>query len=373
MNSNTALILLVIPPAILLCGPLILALSPIAGLFFLCKCLFQFACFTYRHLFRMPLDLPKAYGEWAIVTGATDGIGKAVAAELIARGMKVLLVSRSEEKLQRVQQELGAHAICCIDYTNFDATAQERLLDACKGKDIGILYNNVGGAPWSMPAGIGAVLLVDKDSYSAPMEKLDLLTSFNVLALQRMCVLFAPNFLKRQKRSAIINLGSSAATSCFMGQATYNADKAWVLHHTQTLATEYDKIDWQCQSPHYTVTPLASGKVDFIKQIPTTLRGILSTKHEWFCVSAEEYAKAACDAIGFGVDVVPHWRHEVAHFIRNLMSPKQFGQVHKEWRLEVANSTDSRVSMILQEERENVIRIKSKAMAGLPPKASSAG
>ena len=49
-------------------------------------------------------------GEWAVVTGSTDGIGKAYAQALVKRGMSVLLVARSAEKLAEVKEELGKDA-----------------------------------------------------------------------------------------------------------------------------------------------------------------------------------------------------------------------------------------------------------------------
>lgn len=49
-------------------------------------------------------------GEWAVVTGSTDGIGKAYAQALVKRGMNVLLVARSVEKLAEVKAELGKDA-----------------------------------------------------------------------------------------------------------------------------------------------------------------------------------------------------------------------------------------------------------------------
>merc|ERR1719203_17532 len=69
------------------------------------------------------------YGEWAVVTGATDGIGRAYAMELARNGLSVLLISRTAEKLQEVEKELkekypkvqASHL--AIDYSNFDAKA----------------------------------------------------------------------------------------------------------------------------------------------------------------------------------------------------------------------------------------------------------
>lgn len=52
-------------------------------------------------------NFKKEYGPWAIVTGATDGIGKEYARELARLGLNVILMSRSLEKLTRVAQEIG--------------------------------------------------------------------------------------------------------------------------------------------------------------------------------------------------------------------------------------------------------------------------
>ena len=63
-------------------------------------------------------------GEWAVVTGASDGIGKAYAEALVARGMHVLLIARSKEKLEGVCAELRAGAGgATVDYHVADFSA----------------------------------------------------------------------------------------------------------------------------------------------------------------------------------------------------------------------------------------------------------
>lgn len=57
--------------------------------------------------FRSLSNLKEKYGPWAIVTGATDGIGKEYARELARSGINIILMSRSIEKLTRVAQEIG--------------------------------------------------------------------------------------------------------------------------------------------------------------------------------------------------------------------------------------------------------------------------
>merc|ERR1712130_456664 len=53
-----------------------------------------------------PVDLVKTYGKWAVVTGCTGGIGKAYVLAMAARGMDIVLVGRSMEKLQALEREV---------------------------------------------------------------------------------------------------------------------------------------------------------------------------------------------------------------------------------------------------------------------------
>jgi hypothetical protein len=62
--------------------------------------------FVYRLFLRAPVRLTK-YGSWAVVTGATDGIGKAYATELARKGLNVLIISRSAEKLKETKADIG--------------------------------------------------------------------------------------------------------------------------------------------------------------------------------------------------------------------------------------------------------------------------
>ena len=101
----------------------------------------------YAFLLRPGKKLRK-YGEWAVITGATDGIGKAYAFELARQGLKIFLISRSEDKLVTVEQELKAKgfdaAHLAVDFSNFDAKARAAVKKAIGALDVGVLINNVG-------------------------------------------------------------------------------------------------------------------------------------------------------------------------------------------------------------------------------------
>ena len=65
----------------------------------------DFLTLLYKTLIRPGKNLKKAYGEWAVVTGATDGIGKAMAFEFARKGQNVLFIGRSADKLKAATTE----------------------------------------------------------------------------------------------------------------------------------------------------------------------------------------------------------------------------------------------------------------------------
>ncbi len=105
-----------------------------------------------------PSGLPKflrkhAGGEnsWALVTGATDGIGFALCTELSERGFNVVLHSRNESKLKRVREELqAAHPdrhfrTVAVDASSFTAADIDRIVAQVADIPLTVLINNVGG------------------------------------------------------------------------------------------------------------------------------------------------------------------------------------------------------------------------------------
>merc|ERR1719450_829776 len=95
--------------------------------------------------FGVKKDLKK-YGSWAVVTGATDGIGKAIAKQLAKRGINIVLISRSSDKLTTVAEELVTFnvQVKTITYDFSDANNYGQIAEEIEDLDIGILVNNVG-------------------------------------------------------------------------------------------------------------------------------------------------------------------------------------------------------------------------------------
>lgn len=102
----------------------------------------------------MTADFARRYGPWALIAGASEGIGACLADELGQRGINVVLVARNRALLDDVaggvRQRHGVEARTVVqDLTAADAT--ERIADATDGLDVGLLVYNAGASDRTAP------------------------------------------------------------------------------------------------------------------------------------------------------------------------------------------------------------------------------
>ncbi|MBZ3876230.1 Very-long-chain 3-oxoacyl-CoA reductase [Sciurus carolinensis] len=158
-----------------------------------------------------------ALGEWAVVTGSTDGIGKSYAEEVANRGMKVVLISRSQDKLNQVSSEIKEKfkvetRTIAVDFTSEDI--YDKIKTGLAGLEIGILVNNVGM------------------SYEYPEYFLE------IPDLDNMTRLVLPGMVERSK-GAILNISSASGMFPVPLLTIYSATKAFVDFFSQCLHEEY--------------------------------------------------------------------------------------------------------------------------------------
>src|SRR4051794_9512954 len=159
------------------------------------------------------MSLPEAgKGAGALVTGASSGIGEAFARQLAERGYRLVLVARSEDKLQKLADELGGDAVV-IACDLADPDARDRLVQEGenRGPTVEVLVNN---------AGFG----VYKDFAESDREREIQQARLNVEAVLDLTHRFLPAMIDRG-RGAIINTSSTSAFQPIPGNAGYAAAK----------------------------------------------------------------------------------------------------------------------------------------------------
>ncbi|PRQ40069.1 putative very-long-chain 3-oxoacyl-CoA reductase [Rosa chinensis] len=283
--------------------PIWLLLLSSLGFFIFLKHSISLARWIIITFLRPAKDLKRSYGSWGLITGATDGIGKAFAYQLAKKGLNLVLVSRSSKRLESVSEEIRSHfPDVQIKTLAFDFSRDQGLVklveEEIKGLDVGVLINIVGV---TYPA---ARYFHEVD------EKMWMdIVRVNLEGTTKVTVAVVPGMLQR-KRGAIVNIGSGAAVvvPSHPLYTIYAATKAYVDQLSRSLYMEYKKygIDVQIQVPLYVATKMVS-KVASIE------------KSSLFIPSADAYAEAAVKRIGYEARCTPFWAHSLQWWFARLV------------------------------------------------------
>ena len=188
-------------------------------------------------------------GQVALVTGASRGIGASLAAELAARGLKVIGTATTDDGAQRISQALAAFPGCrgaCLDVN--DAAAGEALVDAIVTEHgaLHVLVNNAG---------------ITRDTLAMRMKDADwdAVLDTNLKAVFRMSRAVMRTMMK-QRYGRIISITSVVGASGNPGQANYAAAKAGVAGMTRALARELGSrgITVNCVAPGFIATDMTA-------------------------------------------------------------------------------------------------------------------
>nr|XP_011457430.1 PREDICTED: very-long-chain 3-oxoacyl-CoA reductase 1-like [Fragaria vesca subsp. vesca] len=193
------------------------------GLFSVCKALFKIVTWIWVMFLRPPKNL-KDYGSWVIITGSTDGIGKALAFELASKGLNIVLVGRNPSKLEATSNEIREQfsdpkvetKSIVVDLAKATGGEIARIIeDGIKGLDVGILINNAGiSYPYA------------RYFHEVDQELMENMLKVNMEAPSWVTKAVLPGMLKK-KKGAIVNIGSAASESPSMPlYALYAATKS---------------------------------------------------------------------------------------------------------------------------------------------------
>ena len=174
----------------------------------------------------MPVPSPSPDNR-AVVTGASQGIGEALAEELAARGHSLIITARRAEVLADLAARLNDRYGVTVEVRAVDLTdPQQRgeLADELAGRDISILCANAGTATF------GPVAKLDPADEKAQVQ-------LNVLGVHDLVLAVLPGMLARRAGGILIS-GSAAGNSPIPNNATYAASKAFANTFSESLRGE---------------------------------------------------------------------------------------------------------------------------------------
>lgn len=243
-------------------------------------------------------------GKWAVITGASDGIGKEYALQLAAKGLNVVLVSRTASKLETLADEIVAKYGVEAKYVAFDAStdAPENytlLRDTVAELPVTVLINNVGQSH-SIP-----VPFLETEE----KELVDITTLNNTVTL-KITQIVAPIITKtvadKSSKGLILTMGSFGGLLPTPYLATYSGSKAFLQQWSAALAGE---LKPQGVDVELIVSYLVTSAMSKIRRSSATIP------------NPKTFVKSALAGVGrrngaqerFATST-PYWAHAFMHF-----------------------------------------------------------
>jgi len=241
-------------------------------------------------------------GKKALITGATKGIGLAIAEDFLAFGAEIMIVARDAEAVQQQlqiwnQQGLPAYGIAADIATFEGRKAVIQFLRETFGR-LDILVNNVGTN-------------IRKKAIEYTLEEYDFIFQTNLTSVFELCQLTHP-FLKASSQASIVNIGSVAGLTSVRTGAPYGMTKAALTQLTRNLAVEWagDGIRVNTVAPWFIRTPLTEpllSNSDTIEAViartplgrvgePEEIAGLVT----FLCLPTASYITGQCIAVDGG-------------------------------------------------------------------------
>jgi len=244
----------------------------------------------WAHYVRPRMNLKKRFegADWVVVTGASDGIGEALCHQFAKSGFNVVLVSRTQSKLDKVAKEVRElHGVQTVvvqtDFANLktpeDAEALTRLMrEKTKGLSVGILANNVGVLEF------GAY-------HNTPLEKMFASFAVNIAAQSVMTHIFTSKWQEERKgkRCLVIDYSSVVGRKPMGGAPLYCGEKSYNAALSRSLGMQY--------ANQYKADPVNKPNIEFMQVYPNSVKsGHMNPRGRLlFTVSSEAHAKAVVD------------------------------------------------------------------------------
>lgn len=262
----------------------------------------------------MTADFVTKYGPWAVVVGASDGVGSLFAERLAREGVNVVLVARRQHVLEDVATGIRERTdaetrTLPVDLTDPDAS--QIIIEATADMDVGMLVYCAGGDPNYQPF------------LANPVSVAEALLQRNCLVLMRLCHHYAGRMVERG-RGGIVNFTSGAALAGGRNMVAYGGTKAFDMVFTEGLWVElHDKgVDVLGLVLGLTDTPalrkleFERGRLASLDDVPEGAVTAQSVVDEAFVNLANGPTIATGDDTRMGLELFKHMsRNEVVRLI----------------------------------------------------------
>jgi len=238
-------------------------------------------------------------GSWALVTGASDGIGKEFALQLARSGFNILLVSRTTSKMETLAKEIeslrmysGSKSdakILSMDFAADNDSDYARLQSLVNDRDIAILINNVGKSH-DIPVSF---------AQTSHAEMSDIIT-INCMGTLRVTSLVLPGMMAR-KRGLILTMGSFGGLLPTPLLATYSGSKAFLQQWSSALGAEVAPYNITVELVQSYLVTSAMSKI----RKPTA---IIPTPKDFVEAVLDKIGRSG-GAQGWAYTSTPYWSH----------------------------------------------------------------
>lgn len=247
-------------------------------------------------------------GAWALVTGASDGIGKGFAFECASKGFNVILMSRTKDKLDTIGEEIEksfdvATKIVAIDASTPDAAL--KVFQQVQDMDIRLLVNNVG-VQSSLPT------VLAEQSEEDIKRTIDVNVFFTTHLTSLLIPILKKNAIKSKGKSAIINLSSVLSFVPSPMLSVYAASKAYNDQFSRCMSSELagEGIDVLSVTPYYVASSMTG--------IKRTSISVIAPRH---------LARLSLQYIGHCFSLSPYWFHAVMQFVMRSLPESVIGGI----------------------------------------------
>lgn len=237
--------------------------------------------------------LKKLENKWICITGATDGIGKALALNLAEKKINLIIVGRNQEKLESVKAEILKKENIKITTKVVDFSQPNNFNDF-KNLEIDLLINNVGACS------DGPKYFIE----DSRMEEIVMVNIMNTFKLTQKVL----QTMEKKKFGYVVNIGSITGDFPMPLLSTYASSKAMIKSWSENLHNEYlpYNINVELIDTGYVATKMSKIRNSSL-----------------FCPSADIYAKSIISHFGSGNITFSYFPHLILYFAMSCL-PRDF-------------------------------------------------